>query len=141
MLTTLDRFMDKFVMLPDGCWEWKAALMFGYGIFCVKNGGTRAHRYSYELFKSEIPKGLQIDHLCRNKACINPEHLEAVTGRENTQRHHNLRTHCKNGHEVNQKNTYFAPYKHGFQRICRPCRSTLNKARWLRHKEKIAKAN
>ena len=70
-----------------GCWIWQRARnREGYG--CIKSNGIllRAHRVAYEIVKGPIPEGLTIDHLCRVRACINPDHLEPVTGRENTLR-------------------------------------------------------
>lgn len=80
-----------------------------------------AHRWSYEYHRAEIPEGLQIDHLCRNRLCVNPWHLEPVSGEVNRQRYADSFTHCPRGHEYTPENTYAATDKqHGKQ--CRTCR-------------------
>lgn len=86
---TLARFEAKFVPEPNsGCWLWIAALheRAGYGAFRYKGQARLAHRVSYEHFRGIIPAGLVLDHLCRTRCCVNPEHLEAVTLLENIRR-------------------------------------------------------
>jgi hypothetical protein len=70
----------------NGCWNWTAALRNGYGVIGQKKSLLYAHRVSYELLVGLIPVGYQIDHLCRNRRCVNPAHLEAVTQQENIRR-------------------------------------------------------
>lgn len=123
-----DRFVDK-VSIGDGCWEWLAAKNNrGYGV--LYRGGkpshmTYAHRVSYEAFVGPIPAGLQIDHLCNNKACVKPSHLKPVTGRENVLRSETAptavnaaKTECIHGHLFDEVNTYVD--KRG-RRHCRAC--------------------
>lgn len=106
------------------CFNWIGCLTVnGYGRFNLNGVMIRAHRLSYEIYKGEIPKGLEIDHLCRNRKCVNPEHLEVVTKQENILRGelgliNKSKTHCKYGHEFNEKNTY--KRSHG-ARTCREC--------------------
>lgn len=88
--STKERFWEKVNKEPGkGCWIWmadKSGNPTGYGRFKIKGKIKVAHRIAYELTKGPIPEGLQIDHLCRNKSCVRPAHLEAVTGKENCQR-------------------------------------------------------
>lgn len=128
----LDRFADKIALTDSGCVEWIGGLNgVGYGQFYVgrasldETGKSYAHRWSYEYHVGPIPDGLTIDHLCRNRACVNPEHLEPVTHRENLMRGtcpsalHAKKTHCPQGHPYAGDNLYVHPVKG--QRICRTC--------------------
>lgn len=103
-----DRFWEK--VIPTGfCWEWTAYLdRGGYGTFNrgAEGGMSRAHRVAYELLVGPIPEGLDLDHLCRNPKCVNPDHLEPVTSAENSRRAFSLamitaRTNiCQRGHSM-----------------------------------------
>lgn len=78
-MTSLERFWSK-VEKTDGCWLWKGATAGpGYGRFRLDGVLRYAHRFSYEISVGPIPKGLEMDHLCRTKNCVNPSHLQAVT--------------------------------------------------------------
>jgi len=107
------RFIKYIRHNENGCWEWVGAISnAGYGLFTLDKL-MGAHRASYVLFKGVIFEGLQIDHLCRNKICVNPDHLEAVTPRVNTMRAENApatinskKTHCYKGHELLGDNLY-----------------------------------
>jgi hypothetical protein len=131
----LERFFAKIELDPDtGCWEWTASKGVGYGRFRVGEDNPPknwlAHRLCYELLVGEIPVGLQIDHLCRNRGCVNPQHLEPVTCRENLIRGATLtalyakRNHCSQGHEYTPDNVYFC--ENGV-RDCRTCRLERSK--------------
>lgn len=117
--------MDKFVICADGCWRWTAMkTRGGYGRVKVKRVSKYAHRVVFEWLRSEIPEGLELDHLCRNRDCVNPDHLEPVTRLENNRRipkevHSSSRkTHCPQGHPYDEENTL---HWKG-QRRCKACR-------------------
>lgn len=125
-ITLFERFFEKVKVLDDGCWEWTSNVMpNGYGTFSVDGRAVLAHRLVYELLRGELVKGLTIDHLCRNRKCVNPWHLELVTRGENVMRGESfavknaLKTHCPKGHPYSSENTYL-PKRGG--RMCRECR-------------------
>ena len=83
----------RYVEQRRECWVWTASIRpNGYGEFRCNGRLTRAHRFAYEQMVGPVPEGLQLDHLCRNRACVNPEHLEPVTGSVNVQRGHEARS-------------------------------------------------
>lgn len=111
------RFQRLVVVDDAGCWLWQGALQQGgYGTFKIQGRGSkRAHRIAYELYRSEIPKGMDLDHLCRVRHCVNPWHLEPVSRAENLRRGQgkNSKTECSHGH---------GPLTmYGGRRRCRTC--------------------
>jgi hypothetical protein len=117
----LDRFMSKVKVANSGCWEWQAGIMnAGYGLFSMRKRRPLAHRAALEFWAPDWPiEGLQVDHLCRNKICVNPWHLEPVTQAENLRRQGLAVTHCPRGHAYTPENTYRSPQ----QPNCRRCRT------------------
>jgi len=119
------RFMLKVNQIDGGCWEWTGWKdRRGYGGFDIRprrpGQSAFAHRFAYEYYVGPIPEELELDHLCRNTGCVNPEHLEPVTHAENVRRAFADQTHCKRGHEFTPENTY-SPPGHPTRRCCRAC--------------------
>ena len=107
-----ERWRERVAPAPlFECWEWLAGKNKGYGSLARGPAGAglaSAHRFAYEHFIGPVPAGLDLDHLCRNRGCCNPLHLEPVTRRENFRRgeHHERRkTHCKAGHAFTPEST------------------------------------
>lgn len=129
--TFAERFWEKVDKDgPAGCWIWTGAIgNKGYGHITVRRPGFRstldAHRLAYEFVVGEIPPGLQLDHLCRVRRCVNPAHLDPVTRKENILRGvgptavNARKTHCKRGHPFDEENT---GRNTGGGRACRACR-------------------
>lgn len=142
MLTALqERIFDGSMPEPNtGCWLWTQSVRgrSGYGSMSIDNRTVYAHRTSYQAFRGPIPNGKQLDHLCRVRRCVNPDHLEVVTSKINTLRSEaasaiNARkTHCLRGHLFDESNTqsYVRSSTGSVIRYCREC--GLAKKRRLR---------
>lgn len=113
----------SFVQRTESCWLWTGSSWKGYGQF-TDGRRVKAHRFAYELERGPIPEGYQIDHLCKNTLCVNPDHLEPVTQYENNMRsnspaaRHARKTHCPRGHDY----TETAVLNSRGSRECRICR-------------------
>jgi hypothetical protein len=123
--------------LETGCWEWPGAKSVGgYGKSILNRRYVYVHAAVYEHFCGPMPEGLELDHLCRNRACANFEHLEPVTHRENRVRGRNAneeKTHCLRGHPLSGETCYVNAKGH---RRCRVCKM-IN---WRRRKEEVRDA-
>ena len=114
-----------YVIEESGCWTWVGFIdKDGYGRWnCNVTGSPIAHRAVYILKRGPIPDGLTLDHLCRNRSCVNPDHMEAVTNKENLMRgtsfsaQNATKTHCKRGHALSGENLYV----YQGRRYCRAC--------------------
>lgn len=129
-----ERFEAKYIPEPmSGCWLWMGAIhkhigTHPYGVFVDASGVLKmAHRVSYEMDVFPILPGFFLDHKCRNTLCVNPEHLEPVTPKENTRRgtvaevsrqRQLSKTHCPQGHPFSGPNLYIKP---NGRRECRAC--------------------
>lgn len=122
-----DRFLDKFTCLPGGCWVWSHGInpRTGYGQFWFRGHGMLPHRFSYLVFKGPLIIGLQIDHLCNNRTCVNPDHLLQVSAQKNTLRSrvapaavNSRKEVCVREHVLSGDNLY----ENSGRRHCRECR-------------------
>lgn len=117
----IERWIARCALTDTGCWEWPGALFGGgYGHVRLASRDRPLHRVVYEHLVGPIPEGLDLDHLCRNRACCNPQHLDPVTRSENLRRSPDtggvrrgsvteanmFKTHCPQGHPYDEKNTY-----------------------------------
>lgn len=126
----LTRLLSRIEIDPESeCWLWIGGTRRGYGLLRFGTINVATHRLAYETWVAPIPAGLQIDHLCGNRACCNPDHLEPVTPQENTARARKnraskgiparFRTHCPSGHKYEGSNLIINSEG---KRVCRACR-------------------
>lgn len=131
----------RILVTEKGCWEWQGyRTVGGYGRICRRGKNHSIHRYVYQQVVGPIPDGLELDHLCRERACCNPEHLEPVTHKENHQRglgaqrsreFNEKRTHCPQGHPFAGEHLYdYYNPKTGYRcKQCRTCHREQKRAR------------
>lgn len=133
--SSMSRFLAKvdFGSSPRGCWLWTAsAHSWGHGQFQTGTTMALAHRWFYSQVVGPVPADLDLDHLCRNPRCVNPDHLEPVTRRVNTLRGNGptavnaRKTHCHRGHEFASDNLYIRP---NGKRECRACARVRDRVR------------
>lgn len=139
--TTEQRFLAK-VEKTDACWLWRGAkINTGYGHFWYEGRNVLSHRVAHLMFVGPIPDGMQVDHLCRVQACVNPAHLEAVTPRVNLLRNNSPTSiacranTCQRGHPYTDENTnYYTDPRGRSYRRCRTC----NRVRLRRDRKRAA---
>ena len=136
--SVVERLCSKFER-TDGCWEWQGGkTATGYARFKFERRDIYAHRLAYIVFRGAFDPALEIDHLCRNRGCVNPEHMEAVTHAVNLSRgsspmvEHAHQTHCVHGHAFDEANTAIEHKGNLVFRRCRKCGA--NRARAKRHR-------
>lgn len=146
--TVEDRFHERYqVDRNTGCWNWTAGLNGkGYAYIFARRYSRQAYKWYYEIVYGKVPDGMELDHLCRNKKCVNPEHLEVVTKSENNRRGNSpsaknaRKTHCPRGHELADGNLFI--HKSG-RRSCLICFTRQRREatdRWYqKNREKILK--
>ena len=131
-IPVVERMLTKFdIDWGTVCWNWTASTNGRYGVIRTPDrGGQVAHRVMWEETVGLVPEGLELDHLCKNKLCVNPDHLEPVTRAENIRRgtaHDKAReyfaaiTHCRYGHEYDEANTAYYTSEGYRKRHCRAC--------------------
>lgn len=135
-LRTLKRFNQKYVISKikffngTACWTWTAVRgTHGYGVLSIHGSSGCAHKFAYEFFVGRIPDGLELDHLCKDRGCVNPRHLEPVTHLENVRRGsagepRRKITHCPKGHPYSGDNLY---NRREGGRACKICRKEYSK--------------
>lgn len=129
-----ERILSKFTKgTSSECWAWQGPMSSnGYGNIPLETGrgarATSAHRAVYLILVGEIPAGLDLDHLCRNRRCVNPAHLEPVTRQENIRRAAAFKTECAQGHAYSEENTYYPPSRPTV-RVCRECVANIQRRR------------
>lgn len=133
-----EKLVEGIALGAGGCWVWlRGRDSDGYGIAYVGGKPRRAHKAAYESMVAPVPAGLQLDHLCRNTSCVNPEHLEPVTPRENVRRSNHItyrtaaRPACSHGHAYDVENTRIDKRGH---RVCVTC--AKRRAREVRARKK-----
>jgi len=136
---TLQQRLEAKTVKGPGCWTWTGSHdPDGYGKISVRSRMTNAHRVAYQIYVGPIPEAYEVDHLCRNRGCVNPAHLEAVPKPVNIARgegaaaRYARRTHCKNGHEYTPTNTRLS--RTG-TRQCRECERLRTRRRWAEDPE------
>lgn len=138
-LRQIVNFLQKLNFEGTGCITWKGSLnLYGYGQVAIDEKNWKAHRFSYELFKGKIKEGLMLDHICRNRTCVNPEHLRQVTNKQNVLENSEAVTaknakklECIRGHAFSGKNLRID--KKGY-RVCKECFKMHRKKYRERHR-------
>lgn len=134
-----EEFLTKIKVIGE-CWEWQGAILSnGYGGLTINLRSYKAHRVSYDLFNGNLSNKLLIDHTCRNRLCVNPDHLRQVTDKVNVTENsisipylNSIKSHCQKGHEFTHENTKMEKWG---SRRCRECEKLRSIRRRLKSKE------
>lgn len=125
--TLPDRLLKRITKEANGCWTYNGPRSgHGYGSMWHDGRTRRTHRVAYEATYGDIPQNLEIDHICNNRLCCNPQHLRLVTRQHNAKLRSKRQTHCRHGHEYTPDNTYIEPQR-GW-RQCKTCRESWGKS-------------
>lgn len=133
-----EHIKKRITVNSKGCWVWNLSLSRGgYAQTNIEGKSWRVHRLSYTVYKGKIPEKLQLDHLCRVRNCVNPNHLEAVSAKENLARSpityssiNKQKKVCKRGHPFKNENLKVYNYKGSVRRICVICHKDISLKRY-----------
>lgn len=141
------RFWAKVDKTPGhgpwgNCWLWTSnAQGIGYGLFKWQRNNILAHVMSYRMVQGEVPLGLEVNHMCHTRGCVNPDHLEAITHIENVRKgltHNAVKTHCSKGHEFSPANTRVRTIRGKFyKRVCAECEKPAKHRYYLAARERL----
>ena len=142
-LLTIESFASKFTVDNKGCWRWHGTKdNYGYAMFHIHSKSKKAHRVAFELVGNAVDYSKTLDHICRNRDCVNPAHLEQVDNRENLMRGNGYartnsqKTHCLRGHALSGDNLG----RNGVKRFCKTCLYAQRRKRYAeRNKLKESK--
>jgi len=138
------RFESKFAVLPNGCWQWnRFTQKCPYGCFYFAGRKYMPFMFAWWIYRGQLVKSppLELDHLCKNKSCVNPDHLEPVTRSVNAIRA-KAATHCPKGHEFTDENLIYSTTRNGArQRLCRKCQALSHKAYYAANREQLDRKN
>lgn len=143
----LHNYLNKNIKRTETCWLWIGTLNQGYGRACFKDKMYNAHRFVLELANIDIPKGMVVDHICRVRNCVNPDHLRVVTVTKNTLENSEgvsalnaKKTKCKRGHQFSATNTQIRMHSNGkTSRNCIKCRAVYRSRDKQYYKNKKAR--
>jgi len=146
-MIVMAKFLSKVIKKDDGCWIWRLSKdRYGYGKLRINNVTHSAHRFSYFIHGGKpIGRELYLDHICRDRTCVNPSHLRVVTARESALINNNSpwainhnKTHCKNGHPLDGANVTYRLVESGNKkRRCMECHRRENRESYLRCKLRL----
>jgi hypothetical protein len=136
----IQRFLEFVEIDPNSCWRWTGVTGHHrnkiHPDFHVGGKKVSASRWAYQYFNGELIKGCHVHHICRNRRCVNPDHLQLLTTKEHGKTFiHSpiLVTHCKRGHVFDESNTLYETGKRGIHRHCRKCQSLSAHARYIKN--------